>query len=1099
MTYPLRVLAVACAAVLLAHTSYSQSTFGSITGTVKDPASAAIPSADVEVTNLGTGAVRHVTTGSAGVFNVPNLDLGVYKVRISAKGFTTYERGDLRLTANQVVNLDADLQIGAATQIVEVSGAASAITTETTDIAGAISHDTLEDLPLVGRHDAGTGGIYTYVTFTTGAARIANSSTPIIQGTRSQVGILPTMDGIAVMAYPQGAGPVQPGVEDVQEVRVETAVAPAEFATAGNFQAVSKSGSNAYHGGAFWEYNGNALNARSFFSATVPFRVYNDFATSFGGPIKKNKLFFFVDYEGSREAATTTLVESVPTPAWRAGNFSSLPTSIKDPTTGQPFPGNQIPANRLSAVSLAAQSYIYPQPNAGSANSVTNNWVANFPGNTGFTHFDGVDTRVDYNVTSRDIVFGRISWRKMPLTVAGVPAPLFRDQARYGESGVASWSHTISPSAVNELRFGSTYHRNHYFANVTGSDLIGQFGIQGVTTAGVRTAPYFNITGVTPWNPATSSFTFQDNPETTLEALDNVSWNHGRHFMKFGFDYIHDSYLGNNIGALVYGEYDFSGAYSGTGYADFLLGIPQTTSLQLPPPNRALQGNVWGMYAQDQFKVSGNLTLNYGIRWELEQPYTDRKGLIYNYNAANGSLVVPDGSQSKVSPLYPKGIPIVTASQAGFPASSLVNGNYTHGIEPRVGFAYKLFGGDKTVIRGGYGIYSNLIYSQIARSPLSGGPYSASVTNFNSITNGVPLFSFPFPFLSSNGTAMQNVSGANPNLKLPYTQQWNLTLERQLAGYGLRASYVGSATVDLPYNRNLNEPAPSTTPFTTALFPNQLYNSIVYTDTGGTDRYHALELQGQKNYGRSLTVTSGFTWAHGLTDAQDSGGGGSNYGGQQLQNQSCRVCEKSNNELVLRRRFFAYAVYSLPFGRGQRYLSGAHGVVQAILGGWRTSWTGILQDGPYFTPLFSGSDPSNTGVIGGVPDRLGNGNLSAGQRTLGHYFDTAAFAVPGCPAATPLCGNPANVGRFGTSGWNYLIGPPTKNLDFGLAKDFRILERFVLRFNMTMADALNHPSFTIPAVNISSTGTAGVISSTTSAALVEPTSRQINFSLRLSF
>ena len=552
--------------------------------------------------------------------------------------------------------------------------------------------------------------------------------------------------------------------------------------------------------------------------------MYNDFATSIGGPVKKNKLFFFFDYEGSREAATTTIVESVPLPSWRTGAFGGV--TVKDPLTGQPFPGNQIPANRISPVSQAFQAYGYPLPNAGSPTSVSNNWAANFPNNTGMTHYNAVDARGDYNITASDAIFSRISFRKIPLTVAGAPVPLYRDQARYGESGVFSWNHIISPSAVNEVRFGSTYHRNHYSANVVGSDLIKQFGIQGVSTVGVKTAPYFNINGVTPWNPATNSFTFQDNPETTLELLDNLSWNHGRHFMKYGVDVIRDIYGGNNIGATVYGEYDFNGSYTGSGYADFLLGIPQTTELQLPPPNRHLKGNVFALFAQDQFKVNSRLTLNYGLRWEFEEPYTDSQGLLYSYNAANGTLVVPAGAQSKVSPFYPTNIPIVTSSQAGYP-SSLVDANYKRGIEPRIGFAYKLGSGDKTVIRGGYGIYSNLIYSQIAKA-LTGGPYAASVTNFNALNNGVPLFSFPDPFPTTGTAAIQNVAGVNPHLRLPYTEQWNVTLERQVGAYGLRASYVGSASVDLVYNRNLNDPIPSTTPFTTKLITNQLYNSIVY-------------------------------------------------------------------------------------------------------------------------------------------------------------------------------------------------------------------------------------------------------------------------------
>ena len=251
MSCRLAIIKVVLSGLFLTSIGFAQSTFGSITGTVKDPTGALIPSADVEVINRGTGTIRKVTTSSAGVFNVTNLDIGFYQVRVSAKGFSTYNRESLFLTANQILNLDVALALGAATQVVEVQTSSTMISTETNDLAGVMGHDSLEDLPLVGRHDGGTGGIYTYVTFNTGAARVANSSTPIVQGTRSQVGILPTMDGIAVMAYPQGAGPVQPGMEDIQELRVETAVAPAEFATAGNFQAISKSGSNVFHGGAF--------------------------------------------------------------------------------------------------------------------------------------------------------------------------------------------------------------------------------------------------------------------------------------------------------------------------------------------------------------------------------------------------------------------------------------------------------------------------------------------------------------------------------------------------------------------------------------------------------------------------------------------------------------------------------------------------------------------------------------------------------------------------------------------------------------------------------------------------------------------------------
>ncbi|HEY3838611.1 MAG TPA: hypothetical protein VGL72_18655, partial [Bryobacteraceae bacterium] len=830
---------------------------------------------------------------------------------------------------------------------------------------------------------------------------------------------------------------------------------------------------------------------------SVPFRVYNDFGVSGGGPIVKNKLFFFGDYEGSREAATGTLVETVPLPAWRSGDFSTLGQVVKDPTTGQPFPGNVIPSNRISPVSQAVQNYIFPLPNTGAPGTLNNNWTKNVPSQTGFTHYNRIDGRADYNMTDKDSLFVRLSWMRMPYYSAGV-YPLARIQTRYAQSAVLSYNRIISPTAVNEFRMGATYHRNFFVGNVIGSDLLSQFGIQGIPTAGVPTAPYFSINGVTAFNPSSGADYYNSNPDTSFEWTDNLSWTRGRHNMKFGFDAVVERYNGNSINYTVYGAYTFSGAYSGVAYADFLLGIPQTTGLSIPSPDRELRGHTYGLYAQDQFRVTNSLTFSYGIRWELPEPYTDARGQLYSYNPATGQLVVPDNGIHLVNAFYPTNIPIVTASKAGYPANSLIN-MYWKNIEPRVGFAYKVFGSDKTVLRGGYGIYTNLIYSPLSASVMTGGPFAGSVTYFNSVTNGVPLFSFPRPLLASGTTAVQNVSGVNPDLKTPYTQQWNLTIERQIGSLGLRLSYLGSHTVNIVYARNLNEPAPSTTPFTTALFPNQLFSSITYFDNGGTDAYNAMEVMAQKKLGSNLTFNTGFTWAKDLTDTQDTGGGGGTYAGQTLQNQFCRDCERANNQLVPPRRLYAYAVYALPFGKGQKLMSSAHGVAQALFGGWQTSWTAVIQSGPYFTPSFSTYDPSNTGVIGGVPDRIPGVPLYPANQTVSNWFNPAALAVPGCPLSTPVCSNPANIGRFGTSGWNYLVGPPVKNLDFGLSKDFRIREKASLRFTMTMTDALNHPNFTNPAANISVPSSVGVISGTKGALLGEPSARNIDFVLRLMF
>jgi hypothetical protein len=1098
MNYSLRsILEAAIISILLIPAGLAQSTFGSITGVVRDPSGAVVPAADVLVTNEGTALTRRATSSSAGLFSVPNLDIGTYKVRVSAKGFTSYEREGLVLMANQIINVDASLTVGASTESVEVRAPSPIITTEANDISTSMRGESAQALPLIGRH-AADYGIYTYATLATGMSSTSSSPYPVFQGARDTIGVQATMDGISVAAYPQGASPVSVGMEAVQEIKVETSVAPAEFTTAGNVQVVSKSGTNDFHGAAFWDYNGNALNARNFFSPTVPWRVYNNFGASAGGPIIKNKLFFFADYEGSREAAKGTLVETVPLPAWRTGDFTSLGSQVvRDPTTGQPFPGNMIPSNRISPVSNAVQNYIFPLPNTGATGSLNNNWTKNVISQTGFTHYNRLDTRADYNVSSKDTIFARLSWMRMPYYSAGV-YPLARIQTRYAQSAVLSYNRIISPSAMNEFRMGATYHRNFFVANVVGSDLLTQFGIQGVPTSGVKTAPYFAVNGVTTFNPSSGADYYNSNPDTSFEWIDNLSWTRGRHMMKFGFDAIRERYNGNSINYPVYGAYTFNGAYTGVGYADFLLGIPQTTLLGLPSPDRALRGNTFGLYAQDQYRVNSSLTLTYGIRWELPRPYTDANGQLFSYNPATGGLVVPDNGLHLVNAFFPKNIPISTATQAGYPANSLINADMKN-IEPRFGFAYKLFGSDKTVLRGGYGIYSNLLYSPLAAGAMVGGPYGGSVTYFNSVTNGVPLFRFPSPFLPTGTTAVQNVAGVNPNLKTPYTQQWNLTLERQVGALGLRASYVGSRSINLVYQRNLNEPTPSTTPFTTALFPNQLYSNINYYDNGGTDFYNALELLVQKKLGKNLTFNTGFTWAKDLTDSQDTGGGGATFAGQLIQNQFCRTCEKANNQLTPSRRLYAYAVYALPVGAGQRFLSNSHGFVQALLGGWQTSYTAVLQTGQYFTPSYSTFDPSNTGVIGGVPDRVTGVPLYPSSQTVNNWFNPAAFAIPGCPASTPVCTNPANVGRFGTSGWNYLVGPPLRNLDFGLSKEFKVYERVALRFTMTMVDVFNHPNFTNPAANISAPSSVGVIGGTKGALLGEPSARNIDFVLRLMF
>ncbi len=301
--------------------------------------------------------------------------------------------------------------------------------------------------------------------------------------------------------------------------------------------------------------------------------------------------------------------------------------------------------------------------------------------------------------------------------------------------------------------------------------------------------------------------------------------------------------------------------------------------------------------------------------------------------------------------------------------------------------------------------------------------------------------------------------------------------------------------MNLIYRRNLNELAPGTAPFDPGRRPYPLYNQVIWSDNGGNEFYNGLELAATKKHGKNLSFGSGWTWARDLTDTQDS----TPFGGQVIQNQFDRRVEKANNALVLRQRAFGYAVYVLPVGRDQRFLNRGNPVVEWLLGGWQAGTDVNLQSGQFFTPSFSGFDPSNTASFGGRPDRIANGNLPTGQRNIQRWFDPAAFAIPGCPTTTPVCKNPANVGRFGNSGLNILEGPGIANLDLSMMKYITLREKTRLQFRLIMVNGLNHPNFAVPRLNISSRGSVGHITSMARVLNGEPATREIDLGLRLEF
>jgi hypothetical protein len=307
---------------------------------------------------------------------------------------------------------------------------------------------------------------------------------------------------------------------------------------------------------------------------------------------------------------------------------------------------------------------------------------------------------------------------------------------------------------------------------------------------------------------------------------------------------------------------------------------------------------------------------------------------------------------------------------------------------------------------------------------------------------------------------------------------------------------VGIHTSQIIYRRNLNELPPSTIPFSAGRLFYPIYNQITYADNGGNQQYNALEVAARKSAGKNLTFNAGWTWSKDLTDTQNATAYG---GGQLIQNQFDRRSERANSSYSVPQRFYGYVLYTLPIGRNQRFLSTAHPVVDGLLGGWSTVWSGVVQAGTFFTPSFSGFDPSNTRTIGGRPDVITGVPLYPSGQNINNWFNDAAFGIPGCPTSNPVCSNPANVGRFGNAGTNILEAPTIAGLDFALTKTFKLTEKLRLQFDANMSNALNHPNFSPPRANISSKSTVGTIASTTRLMSGVSPSREVDLYLHVIF
>ena len=1041
--------------LLAAAAVWAQSFVGSISGTVLDSTGGAVVQAKVVLTGIGNGVQHETVSAASGDYQFEDLVPGTYTVSVTVQGFKAVKSGEIVLTGHQAARFDARLEVGAVTESVMVVAAAPTVNTENGEVAGLESRDDLINAPINQRSTISLFFVNSYnyqgvgSSYSMGGLRGINTNYTI-DGTTSNSN-----------AFGNQAGPqTEASLEGLADMKFMVSNNSAEFAKVATVFIESRGGANQVHGSLFYNQVNGYLNARNPFSATPspPKPQEHDLGGSFGGPVYvphlyngRNKTFFYFSFEQNRFPGASLASSNVPTVAMRGGDFSALLPGkvVKDPTTGIPFPNNVIPGARLatpaSQVALAMQTFGYPLPNAGSANSPTNNYqfLQSTPDwNNRFS------ARGDQQIGDNDRLSLRATIRNASdaqgLYDTNLPA-FIHYQYRRNINAYASAIHIFSASLVNEFRVGFSRDHSSLWGKDKGGALLQQFGILGNSPNSVTGVPQLKLSNFTTWNE------YPDYMWTSqaIQVIDNVSWARGKHALRMGLWYQrNDPNIANgNNSTCDFGCYTFDGSFSGYDYADFLLGIPSTTTRTHRPPNSYWRWNDVALYIQDTYKVSSRLTLNLGLRWEYNQPPSDKNNERYTWDPATDGLVVPNQQAlALTAAAYPKSIPIAVASAVGYP-SALLNSHW-HNFSPRVAFAYRLPGARNFVLRGGYGIY----YSPLINALLSnyaGGPFG-SLENFtNQIQpNGQPLFQFPTPFLSVGTVPAQSVNAFNPNVRTPYTEQWNLTLERELVSQLVaRVSYRGFRSVQIPFQADLNIPPAGATAALTNNYAYPNFASVNWLTNGGLQRLSSLDLSLERKFTSGFTFQSQYTYGKNLSDTDDDGETGA------PEEPTNRKRDMGNVSFMPRQRMVTQALYELPFGKGKPYAASAGRLLNGAIGGWQLSGVLLEQSGQFLNPTYSGETILNNRNKSGRMDCIGAPGIA--NQTLSSWYNASAFALP-------------QPGEFGNCQRNVLSGPGMNDVNLGLMKNFNLTEKAHIQIKATATNAFNHPLYSNPTVTASS-------------------------------
>jgi hypothetical protein len=1063
---------------------WGQSSQGVIQGSVRDPQGSAIVGAKVVLTNTATGISSATTTNDSGTYLVPNLKVGSYRLVVESPGFKQYAQERISLSTADRLGIDVQLELGQVGETVSVTAEPPAIENRTSEIGQTIESKDVEDLPLGNRRTMNV------ISLAPGAAFVGYDAGQkpnfSLAGGRTQSQMF-WIDGASGQNMRLGIGQMDldPPAQTVQEIKVLSNNYSAEYgASAGGVVIeTTKSGTNSLHGSAYEFLRNDAFDAPGYFAPiiggqkSIPELRYNVFGGTIGGPIRKNKTFFFFGYEGQRQRIGSATTLTVPTLLQRSGDFSQTFNAkgqlinIYDPastqtvngvTTRSQFPGNVIPNSSLDPVALKILNY-YPLPNRRPDNITgANNFRAN--GVTGLTG-DFYIAKVDHSFSDNDRATFRYLYnsgnndnRSAYTNPAADPNVYNIAHQQYVYT---FWTHIFSPTLVNDVRFNYGNRIAHALTLGVGSNAIDDIGLTGVSNNAFPNIAAAGYSALGATNQERRQYPIQN-----FQYLDNASWIVGRHALKFGFEARESLNYEVNL-ATASGSFTFAtnptglpgNANTGNGLASLLLGFPTAFSAS---QTEVLNRHSWyySAFVQDDFTVNDRLTLNLGLRWETDTPIVDANNRMNGFNSA------------QINPV--SGTPGVVkfAGLNGFPTQPYKTDLNNFG--PRFGFAWRPFRSEKTVVRGGYGVF-------FAHPFDTGQPASAALgfslsAGLNSPDNGITA-----PFYLRNGVPVSPVTPAlndsfgavapgknantpvtyfDPTRRTGYAQQFNFGIQHQLpGGFVVEATALGNLGHKLPNsNLSINQISPSIlgpghSSQADRPYP-QFSNVTILSPTIGDASYYGGFVRVQKRFASGFNLVSSYTYSKfldnsfegGSTLGQDNGAYSNGY------NRAADWGPSSND---IRHRFIFSGVYDLPFGKGRRWLS--DGIAGHILGNWTLATITTLQSGAPFTVITQTNSTNAFSAGSQRADVLSNPNLPSEQRSVQQWFDVSAFAQPA-------------LYTFGNQGRNILRGPGLINIDASILRDFAIKERATFQLRGEFLNALNHTNLSLPNTVFGSAG-----------------------------